>query len=172
MLVSVGGFSLENISFLLFLDTENSSSCENASGMRYHKEIMLYWIFGWLMFHEKWLIFNRGIKFSGFCQGNDSKRDFHAADGGKTRINFAVPSYRVNRNFVQITWEFQVTCRLEVWKTGDLSYQMVLRRRSNLLFRLMERSLEQVTIHSNKMIINESCDILGYIEIFCCCANH
>ena len=102
MLVSIGGFPLDNISLLLFLDTVNFYSCENASGMRYRKETMLYWIFGWLMFHGKWLRFNRGIKFSGSCLETDSNRGFYSPDSGKTCINFAVPSDQVIQNYANV----------------------------------------------------------------------
>ena len=62
-LVSDDIFPLDNISFLLFLDTVNLLATENASGMRYRKETMSCWIFGLLNFHRKWIRFCRGEKF-------------------------------------------------------------------------------------------------------------
>ena len=41
-LVSDDILQLDNISFLLFLDTVNLFTTENASGMRYRKETMLF----------------------------------------------------------------------------------------------------------------------------------
>ena len=50
-LVSDDIFPFDNISFLLFLDTVNLFATENASGMRYRKETMLFSICGLLNFH-------------------------------------------------------------------------------------------------------------------------
>ena len=117
----------------LFLDTVNFYSCETASGMRYRKETMLYWIFEWLIFHGKWLRFNRGIKFSGSCLETDSNRGFCSPDSGKTRKNFAVPSDQVIQNYVNSNPRVPSNS-LELSKTCSMRYQMMLRRGNTLLF--------------------------------------
>ena len=64
-LVSDNIFPLYNIYFLLFLDTVNLFATENASGLRYRKKTLLFWMFGLLYFHGKWIRFCRDEKFSG-----------------------------------------------------------------------------------------------------------
>ena len=85
-------FPLYNIYFLLFLDTVNLFATENASGLRYRKRTMLFWMFELLYFHGKWIRFCRDEKFSGtFLEHKESKKYF-SPQLNKTRINFAVPS--------------------------------------------------------------------------------
>ena len=72
-LVALGNFPLTNISLLLFLDTVNLYSCDNACGMRHREETLLFWLFGYLCFHGKWLRFARVLKFSGSAVNNRAR---------------------------------------------------------------------------------------------------
>ena len=72
-------FHVRNI-FPAFFDTVNLFATENASGMRYQKEIMLFWIFGLLNFHGKWIRFCKSVKFSGtVLEDKESKEYFSSA---------------------------------------------------------------------------------------------
>ena len=93
-------FPLYSISFLLFLDKVNLFATENASRMRYRKETMLFWIFGLLNFHEKWIRFRSDEKFSGtVLEGKESKEYFNP-QLNKPRINFAVPQIKFKKKTV------------------------------------------------------------------------
>ena len=64
--------------------------------MRYRNETMLFWLFGYLCFHGKFLRFCRGLKFSGMAV-NDNKALGHfslnnSASHEISKINFAVPA--------------------------------------------------------------------------------
>ena len=90
-LVSDDIFPLYNTSFLLFLDTVNLFATGNASGMRYRKETMLFYIFGLLKFHGKWIRYCRGEKFSGTVLEDKENKGYFNPQLNKLRINFAMP---------------------------------------------------------------------------------
>ena len=79
-------FPLYNISFLLFLDTVNLFAAENASGMRYRKETMLFWTLGLLNFHGKWIRFCRDEKFSGTVLEDKESKEYFNPQLNKPRI--------------------------------------------------------------------------------------
>ena len=97
-LVSDDIFPLYNISFLLFLDTVNLFATENASGMQYRKETMLFWIFGLLNFHGRWIRFCRDEKFSGTVLEDKESKEYFNLQLNKPRINFTVPSDKIKKN--------------------------------------------------------------------------
>ena len=99
-LVTEDKFPLTNISLLLFLDTVNFFSCGNICAMRYRKETLLYWLFGYLCFHGKWLRFSRGLKFSG-CAVNDPAQIGHFSPSQNSAINFAVPADSVLQKYLE-----------------------------------------------------------------------
>ena len=96
-LVSDDIFPLYNIYFLFFFDTANLFATENASGLRYQKKTSLFWMFGLLYFHGKWIRFWRDEKFSGtVLEDKDSKKYFNP-QLNKPRINFAVPPDKIQK---------------------------------------------------------------------------
>ena len=99
-LVSDDIFPLKSTSFMLFLDTVNLFATENASGMRYQKETMLFWTFGLLNFHGKWIRFCRGEKFSGTVLEDKEIKGYFNPQLNKPRINFNVPSDKIVQNCV------------------------------------------------------------------------
>ena len=96
-LVSDDIFPLYNIYFLLFLGTVNLFATENASELRYRKNTMLFWMFGLLYFHEKWIRFCRGEKFSGTVLEHKESKKYFNPQLNKPRINFAVPSDNIQK---------------------------------------------------------------------------
>ena len=90
-LVSRDVFPLYNIYFLLFLDTVNLFATENASVLRYRKKTMLFWMFGLLYFHIKWIRFCRDEKFSGTVLEDKESKKYFNPQLNKSRINFAAP---------------------------------------------------------------------------------
>ena len=94
-LLSRAIFPLYNISFLLFVDTVNLFATENASGMRYRKETMLFWIFGLLNFHGKSIRFCRDEKCSSTVSEDKESKEYFNPQLNKTRINFSVPSDKI-----------------------------------------------------------------------------
>ena len=90
-------FPLYNIYFLLFLDTVNLFATENASGLRYRKKTMLFWMFELLYYHGKWIRFCRDEKFSGTVLENKESKKYFNPQLNKPRINFAVPSDKIQR---------------------------------------------------------------------------
>ena len=96
-LVSDNIFPLYNISFLLFLDIVNLFPTENASGMRYRKETILFWISGLLNFHRKWIRFCKSEKFSGTVLEDKESKEYFNPQLNKPRINFAVPSDKIKK---------------------------------------------------------------------------
>ena len=69
--------------------------------MRYQKETMLFWIFGLLNFHGRWITFCRGEKFSGTVFEDKESKECFNPQLNKPRINFAVPSDKIKKNFVE-----------------------------------------------------------------------
>ena len=58
---------------------------------------MLFWTFGLLYFHGKWIRFCRDEKFSGtVLEGKESKKYFNP-QLNKPRINFAAPSDKIKK---------------------------------------------------------------------------
>ena len=96
-LVSDDIFPLYNIYFLLFLDTVNLFATENASGLLYQKKIMLFWMFGLLYFHGKWIRFCRDEKFSGTVLEDKESKKYFNPQLNKPRINFAAPSDKIKK---------------------------------------------------------------------------
>ena len=100
-LVGRSQFPLSNISLLLFLDVVRFYGCSNASRMRYRKETLLYWVFGYLLFHGKWLRFSRGMKFSGHTLSEDASSTQGHFNPDGCHINFAVPSNAILRKSLE-----------------------------------------------------------------------
>lgn len=100
-LIADDAFPLSNIALLLFLDVVRFYGCANVCGMRYRKQTLLFWIFGYLLFHGKWLRFNRGLKFSGSTLSGDvgSRRGHFNPE--ECSINFAVPADSVIRKSLE-----------------------------------------------------------------------
>ena len=96
-LVSHDIFPLYNIYFLLFLDTVNLFATEDASGLRYRKKTMLFWMFGLLYFHGKWIRFCRDEKFSGKVLEHKESKKYFNPQLFKPRINFAAPSDKIQK---------------------------------------------------------------------------
>ena len=94
-LVSHDIFPLYNIYFLLFLDTVNLFAIEIASGLRYRKKTMLFWMFELLYFHGKWIRFCRDEKFSGTVLEDKGSKKYFNPQLNKPRINFAAPSDKI-----------------------------------------------------------------------------
>eukprot|EP00794_Sanderia_malayensis_P001312 gene1312-1457_t len=94
-LVANDNFPLQNISLLLFLDVVRYYGSANVCGMRYREETLLFWMFGYLLFHGKWLRFNRGLKFCRSTLEAEGRRGRFNTEG--TTINFAVPANSVIR---------------------------------------------------------------------------
>ena len=82
-LVSHDRFPLDNIAFLLFLDTVRFFGCENPSTMRYRSVTKSFWNTGRNLFHNKFLYFMGGPRSIG--------QDEIPYDSQFSRINFAVP---------------------------------------------------------------------------------
>ena len=100
-LVSDDIIPLYNISFLLFLHKVNLFATENASGMRYRKQTMLFWIFRLLNFHGKCIRFCRDQKSSGTVLENKESKEYFNPQLYKPRIDFAVPSDEIKKNCVE-----------------------------------------------------------------------
>ena len=81
--------------FLLFLDTVNLFGTENASGLRYRKKTMSFWMFGLLYFYGKWIRFCRDEKFSGTVLEHKESKKYFNPQLNKPRINFAAPSDKI-----------------------------------------------------------------------------
>ena len=96
-LVSDDIFPLYNIYFLLFLDTVNLFATENASGLGYQKKTLLFWMFGLLYFHGKWIRFCRDEKFSGTVLEDKESKKYFNPQLNKPRINFAVPPDKIQK---------------------------------------------------------------------------
>ena len=90
-LVSDDIFPLYNIYFLLFLDTVNLFATENASGLRYRKKTMLFWMFGLLYFHGKWIRFCRDEQFSGSVLEHKESKKYFNPQLNKPRIKLLCP---------------------------------------------------------------------------------
>ena len=99
-LVSDGIFPLYNIYLMLFLDTVNLFATENASGLQYRKKTSLFWMFGLLYFHGKWIRFCRDEKFSGTVLEDKESKKYFNPQLNKPKINFAVPPDKIKKNCV------------------------------------------------------------------------
>ena len=86
-LVNKDKFSLDNISFLLFLDTARFLGLSNLSQMTYPHQTKHFWKAGKKLLHNKFIYFMGGPNHFG-QQSQDLKPD-------NARINFAVPSISV-----------------------------------------------------------------------------
>ena len=100
--------------FCFLLDTANLFATENASGMRYRKETMLFWIFGLLNFQGKWIRFCRDEKFSGTVLEGKERKEYFNPQLNKPRINFAVPSDKIKKKNC-VEKECKSTLFLEAW---------------------------------------------------------
>ena len=96
-LVSDDIFPLYNIYFLLSLDTVNLFATENDRGLRYRKKTMLFWMFGLLYFHGKWIRFFRDEKFSGTVLEHKESKKYLNPQLNKPIKNFAVPSDNIQK---------------------------------------------------------------------------
>ena len=90
-------FPLYNIYFLFFLDTVSLFATENASGLWYQKKTLLFWMFGLLYFHGKWIRFCRDEKFSGTVLEDKESKKYFNPQLNKPRINFAVPTDKIQK---------------------------------------------------------------------------
>ena len=68
-----------------------TQSTENASGVRYRRKTMLFWMFGLLYFHGKWIRFCRDEKFSGTVLEDKESKKYFNPQLNKPRTNFAAP---------------------------------------------------------------------------------
>ena len=56
---------------------------------------LLFWIFGLLNFHGKWIRFCRDEKFSGTILEDKKSKEYFNPQLNKPNINFAVPSDKI-----------------------------------------------------------------------------
>ena len=62
---------------------------------------MLFWMFGLLYFHGKWIRFCRDEKFSGMVLEHKESKKYFNPQLNKPRINFAAPSDKNSKNCVE-----------------------------------------------------------------------
>ena len=62
---------------------------------------MLFWMFGLLYFHGRWIRFCRDEKFSGTVSEHKESKKYSNPQLNKSRINFAVPSDNIKKNCVE-----------------------------------------------------------------------
>ncbi|KAK3085496.1 hypothetical protein FSP39_004241 [Pinctada imbricata] len=105
-------FPLDNISFLLFLDTVRFYSSMNTKQMRYRQQTKAFWNAGQRLFHNKFLYFMSGPKNVG--QLLEPTSELLSKNSG---INFAVPDLKILSSFQENV--FQVPKTLN---TGCLSH--------------------------------------------------
>ena len=99
-LVAKDKFPMQNIAFSLFLDVVNYFSCENTCGLRYaDKQTLLFWIFGYLLMHGKFLRFMSSEKGQGIFLDTNTKKGFISPPDHN--LNLAVPSESVLRAVIE-----------------------------------------------------------------------
>ena len=97
-LVLAKKFPLNNLSFLLFLETIRFYNCESTTEMRYSNETKRFWKSGYRLFHAKFLYFMGGPKHVGeMSQLEESEMGKFKPEEAK--INFAVPSVNTLKKF-------------------------------------------------------------------------
>ena len=69
---------------------------------------MLFWMFGLLYFHGKWIRFCRDEKFSGTVLEDKESKKYFNPQLNKPRINFAAPSDKIQKTV-------RVPCSFEAW---------------------------------------------------------
>jgi hypothetical protein len=85
-----GTFPLDNLAFVLFMETVRFFSTKNTSEMRYSDTSKLFWKTGYRLFHTKFLYFMGGPKNIG--QISDGVDESGMLRSKNALINFAVPS--------------------------------------------------------------------------------
>ena len=90
-------FPLENLAFVLFMETVRFFSTGSTSEMRYSEETKLFWKTGYRLFHAKFLYFMGGPKNIGQISGGEAERGQLISE--KTKINFAIPSINILSDF-------------------------------------------------------------------------
>ena len=61
------------------------------------KKTLLFWMFGLLYFHGKWIRFCRGERFSGAVLEDKESKKYFNPQLNKPRINFAVPPDKIQK---------------------------------------------------------------------------
>ncbi|CAC5412156.1 unnamed protein product [Mytilus coruscus] len=106
-MVKENTFPLDNISFLLFLETVRFMSKRITSEMWYRETTKRFWKTGYRRFHGKFLYFMGGPKSIGHITENLSEPGM--ADPQDARINFAVPSQKILSDFIAIDLDIPKT---------------------------------------------------------------
>ena len=96
-LVDQEKFPLDNLSFLLFLETVRFMSTNITSEMKYGKTIKRFWKTGYIFFHAKFLYFMGGPRNIGQITAGVAQPGMLTFE--KSKINFAVPSTNVISDF-------------------------------------------------------------------------
>ena len=95
--LATGQIPMDNIVFLLMLERAKFQSCKNTVCMRYRKVTKVFWSIVYRLCKGAGLKFFSGEKNWGQVVGKECARSNY--NPNKSKINFAVPSERVLRNF-------------------------------------------------------------------------
>ena len=68
-----------------------------ALGLRHRRKTLLFWMFGLLYFHGKWIRFCRDEKFSGTVLEDKESNKYFNPQLNKPKINFAVPPDEIQK---------------------------------------------------------------------------
>lgn len=96
-MVSEGRYPLNNIAFLLWLDTVKWHGLRSTTNMTYGKKTMTFWHIGYMLFHGKFLRLMSGKRNLGQLVTERTTRGSY--DPSEGSINFAVPLPEYIRHF-------------------------------------------------------------------------
>ena len=113
-LVSQDRFPLDNIAFLLFLDTVRFFGCENPTTMRYRSITKPFWNTDRNLFHNKFLYFMGGPRSIG--------QEEIPYDSQFSRINFAVPDTKSLNEYKRSS--FDIPKRMETGCLPNVLYNI------------------------------------------------